>query len=112
GTPDLVATNDGATTISVLLNQATNVAISLLTPPAVGTTVQIRITSANDGGNPYVAAFAFGTTPGFDLADHRHVPLNDDALLALSLTPNNGFVTNNVGTLNAAGQATVLLNVP
>jgi hypothetical protein len=109
--PDLVATNDGGTTISVLRNLVPNGTLTLLNPAAIGTVASVQISSPNDGGDFYVCVLSFGTVPGTNLADGRHFPVNNDALLALSLTP-NPFLQNSSGVLSAAGTATMSVAVP
>jgi hypothetical protein len=72
----------------------------------VGTTVPVRIFSPTDAGKFVFVAAAAGRDEGIVLPDLRVVPLNDDLLLAFSLTiPNSvftGFGTI-VGPLDANG---------
>ena len=110
--PDLVATNSGGNTFSVLRNLAPNGTLSMLSPPVIGTPAAVQISSPNDPGDFYVCAFAFGNLPGITLTDRRHVPLNYDLLLELSLTPNNGFFANSTGFLAPDGTGIVYMYIP
>jgi hypothetical protein len=109
---DLVATNDGGTTISVLLNQASNGTLALLGPTTIGTAIPLQVSSPLDPGDFYVCGLSFGTAPGVTMEDGRHVPINLDLLLTISLIPNNGFVFNNWGFLTPGGSALVSIAVP
>jgi hypothetical protein len=110
--PDLVATNDAGTTISVLRNLVANGTLSMIAPATIGTVAPMQVSSPADAGDFYVAAFAFGSAPGITLPDGRHFPLNDDILLAVSLLPNNGFFLNTAGFLDAIGTAIVSIVIP
>lgn len=110
--PDLVVTNDGSTTISVLRNLVANGTLTLFGVPAIGNVVAIQVSSPNDPGEFSICAFALGRVPGSNFPDGRHVPLNSDALLSLSLMANNGVFANNVGNLGTDGTKTTFMAIP
>jgi hypothetical protein len=110
--PDLVATNDGGTTISVLRDLAPNGTLTMLNPPVIGMPVALQVASPADAGDFFLCGFSFGTAPGITFPDGRHLRANADLLLVLSLTPNNGFILNNTGFLGLDGTANVMLFIP
>ena len=71
----------------------------------IGRTRQLGVTAPADGGFLFVTAAAFTPGPAI-LTCGGIVPLAPDALLTLSLTPGNGFMNGNTGTLSPTGDST------
>ncbi len=86
--------------------------LTLNAPAVVGTTTSLAGRSASEPNAAYAAGFALTNVPPIVLPDLRIVPLTDDFLLTLSLTPGNGIFTNTLGLLDAGGNTTVGFAVP
>lgn len=71
----------------------------------IGRTRQLGVTAPADGGFLFVTAAAFTPGPAI-LTCGGLVPLAADALLTLTLTPGNGFMNGNSGTLSPTGDST------
>jgi hypothetical protein len=110
--PDLVVANGGATSISILQNLVPNGTLTLLAPAAIGTSPPMHVSSPGDAGDFFVTLFSFGTSPGYTVADGRHVQVNDDPLLAISLTPGNQYFINGSGWLGVNGTASMSIVIP
>lgn len=119
GGMDLVTANDGSGDVTVFLNAnqgppppPPSPSLTMLTPPLTGTTATMRISSPADAGRGYLCAFSGGTTFPIQLPDGRSVPLEADAVFALSMSFGNGFFLNTFGGLDAQGDADVFLVIP
>ena len=86
--------------------------LSLTSPATVGLATALFLSSPADPSRLYYCGFSTGNTPGTTLFNGQFVPLNNDWLVQFSMNPNNGIFINNWGALDAAGFASVVLNVP
>lgn len=86
--------------------------LTLNAPAVVGTTTSLAGRSASEPGAAYAAGFALTNLPPIVLPDLRIVPLTDDFLLTLSLTPGNGIFSNTLNTFDAGGNTTIGFVVP
>jgi hypothetical protein len=86
--------------------------LSLDAPAIVGTNTTLSGRSASEFGAAYAAGFALSNTPPIVLPDLRIVPVANDFLLSLSLTPGNGIFTNTLSTFDGLGNTTIGFAVP
>jgi hypothetical protein len=99
--------NDSVTEAGVdafsILTYDSPISLTLLGPPAIGTTVNVLVDAPSDGGLAYKMAAAYDTYPGFE-AGGAYIPLVYDNLLQLSQQPGNPFFLNFTGLLDGSGQ--------
>lgn len=84
-------------------------ALTLAEDPRVGRMVALELAAPCQPGATYALAAALGTTPGIPI-DSRRIPLNPDALFALSFSVPSVFA-GFVGTLDAQGRAAAAVHV-
>ena len=95
---------------ALTFDQSRNLAPVLQAPPNKRS---IRVSFPSDANKPYVLALGVsGYTPGLRLPGGRVVPLNVDNLtIATVQGPIPPLLTNNIGVLDASGEAVVTFDV-
>ncbi len=84
--------------------------LAALSPPRIGLSLTLNLTSRLDPGKAYICPFSLGFHPGIPLPGARTLPLNPDLLFTLSLS--GGIFKGTVGYLGRAGKASVVLSLP
>ena len=94
-----------------IVPRAAPATLALASPPQIGTTATLVLSSLSHPNRSYLCGFALGTEPGIVLPDGRRVPLNFDELLEFSLQPNTVFL-NFEGVLDGMGRAGLGVAIP
>jgi hypothetical protein len=105
-----LVSRDGGT-VHRLTGTSSGTTLSLVGPPAIGTTPNLSISAVSGANKAYLCALALGTAPGIPLADGRIIPLNFDDLLNLTIQPGNPFM-NGSGMFSINPTAMIPVSIP